>query len=432
VEDLRVARICAREVLDSRGLPTVEAEVELACRTVGRAAAPCGTSLGKHEAAFLRDGEQRYLGKGALTAVKNVNELIAPNLLGVRVGSQEEFDSVLSSLDPTPRRTRIGGNALYATSVAFARAAAAAREQPLYRFLSEGRTPTVPRPAFNLLNGGTGSSVRSFQEYLLIPTVDTYAEALQMAVEVMEVLRQVIAERVGVDGVRVGPSSGWLAPSWDPELNLRLLSCAVERLGVHDDVAFGIDCAASQLFDDEAQAYRLGDALLSPSQLADLVSSLCDSYNLILVEDPLHEDDLAGFASLQGRLPSIVVGDDLFASKLDRVKTGLEAGAAKGMVIKPNMVGTLSEAIAAASFAHEHGCVVVGSIRSGSTCDDPIPDVSAAVRAQFLKPGAPRSGERTACSNQMLRIAEDQLLDAQLTAVTDILESVGLTGGGFR
>ncbi|MCX6094004.1 MAG: phosphopyruvate hydratase [Candidatus Bipolaricaulota bacterium] len=423
---LRVTSIRAREVLDSKGLPTVEVDIELSGHFCGRAAAPCGTSTGKHESLPLRDGGTRFMGKGVLRAVGNVNEHLAPVLCQRAVSTQEEFDRILCSVDTTEAKSLIGANAICATSVAFARAASAARKVPLYLFLSEGISPALPRPVFNLLNGFSADGTEGcLQEYLLVPTSDTYSQALQVAAEVLAMLGPVIAQRYGPRLVQIGPSAGYIAPSANPEANLQLLLQAAEQTGHRHDVRLGIDCAASQLYVASENAYRVGAELLAPSAMGEMLRSLCVAFPIALLEDPLHEDDYAGFAQLQQHTPAMIVGDDLFASRLDRVKLGVQAGAAKGVVIKPNMVGTLTEAIATARYAHESRLALVGSIRSGSTCDDPIPDLATALRAEFIKPGAPRSGERTACSNRLLRASEDPAVDARLSPLDEVLTGLG-------
>lgn len=428
---LRIMSIRGREVLDSKGLPTVEVDVGLGGHFSGRASAPCGTSTGKHESVFLCDGGSRFMGRGVLRAVESVNRVIAPALLHRAVRSQEEFDEILCTLDATEQKSVLGANALCATSVAFARAASAAKQVPLYVFLSEGSSPALPRPAFNLLNGVSPDGRQSsFQEYLLIPTSDTYSEALQVAVETLGALGMIIARQFGPGSVQIGPSAGHVAPSANPEVNLRLLLEAAEQAGHANRVQLGIDCAASQLYEETADAYRVGTELLAPAAMEELLRSLCSAFPIRLLEDPLHEDDFTGFAKLQRHVPAIVVGDDLFASRLDRVKLGVQTGAARGVVLKPNMVGTLTETIATARYARQHHLALVGSIRSRSSCDDPIPDVAMAVRAEFIKPGAPRSGERTACSNRLLRASEDPVVDVQLASLEGVIEWTGMATRG--
>jgi enolase len=407
-----IVQIKAREILDSKARPLVEVDVLTASGAVGRGASPCGTSTGAHEAVVLRDGGKRYGGLGVLRAVRNVLEVIAPALKGKSAANQSELDCLLTELDGTADKSRLGANAVYSVSIAAARAGAACRGVPLYRHL--GATGgdglcCLPVPLFNVINGGRFPAARlEFQEFHLIPsTARCYSEALRMAVEIYRVLPETIRRRYGQDRLYAGASAGYGVPASDAAEVIDLLLEAVAVAGYGGQCRIGLDCAASEFYDGATARYHLCGKALTREELIGLLLELARTYNLFMIEDPLHEDDFKGFAEITRRTSAIIAGDDLFVTNLQRLKQGIALGAANAMILKPNQVGTISEALAAARLAREHGYHLIGSGRAGGTIDDPITDIALAAGARLVKFGAPRTGERLAKHNYMLRLEEE-------------------------
>jgi enolase len=407
--DYRIAALKAREILDSKARPMVEVDVWTAGGAMGRGSSPCGTSVGKHEAFVLRDGGARYGGLGVRQAVRNVIEDISPAICGKSALDQRAIDELMIELDGTPNKSRLGANAIYSVSIAVARAAAHASRIPLYRYLGGPEANLLPVPMFNMVNGGTHAAARlEFQEFLLIPVAaQTYSKALQMGVEIFSVLGEVISRRYGKDRLSSGPSAGYAAPTGEPAEILDTLLEAAEAAGYRGKCRVGLDCAASHFYDVPAGCYRFRGRQVRREEMIRLLEGLVKSYSLFVIEDPLDEDDFEGHAEITRRLNSLIVGDDLFVTNLDRLRQGIGLGAANAMVLKPNMVGTISEALDAARYATAHGYHVVGSGRAGGSIDDPIPDIAVAVGAPLVKFGAPRTGERLGKQNCLLRIEEE-------------------------
>jgi len=404
-----IVELKAREILDSKARPIVEVDVRTADGAVGRGSSPCGTSVGSHEAFVLRDGGRRYGGLGVRQAVRNVTEVIAPALAGRSVANQQQIDALLIELDGTPNKSRLGVNAIYSVSIAAARAGAAALQMPLYRYLGGPAPCGLPVPIFNMINGGhyAGADM-AIQEFHVIPaTAQCYSEALQMGVEIYAALGAVIPRRYGKDRLFVGPSAGYGAPASDPAEILEVLLEATEVAGYGGQCRLGLDCAASEFYDSDTGRYQWCGTSMVREELAGVLERLAGAYQLFMIEDPLEEDDFEGFAAITRRIPAIIVGDDLFVTNLERVKRGAAVGAANAMILKPNMVGTISEAVSAVRYAQTHGYRVIGSGRAGGTIDDPITDIAVAVGAPLVKFGAPRTGERLGKHNAMLRIEEE-------------------------
>lgn len=405
----KIAAVRAREILDSKGRPMVEVDVWTADGSMGRGASPCGTSTGKYEAVVLRDGGSRYGGLGVQKAVDHVNRQIAPLLLGKSVTEQEEIDRLMIDLDGTADKSRLGANAIYSVSIAVARAAACSTGQSLYRYLGGEKEYLLPVPMFNMINGRNASgSVTAFQEFLLIPVgAETYSEALRIGVEVFSRLGGVIQKRYGSESLQIGTSAGYAAPTKEPAELLDLLLEAAAEAGYGETCRVGLDCAASQFYLPKEDCYRFQGTRMLRSDLLEMLQKLAQKYPLLLIEDPLHEDDFEGFAEITRRIDRLIVGDDLFVTNLERLKKGVSMRAANAMILKPNMVGTLTEAMEAARFAKNHGYQVIGSGRAGGGIDDPIPDIAVALGAPLVKFGAPRSGERIGKQNVLLRIEEE-------------------------
>lgn len=405
----RIAGLKAREILDSKARPVVEVDVWTEGGAMGRGAAPCGTSVGRHEAFVLRDGGTRYGGLGVRQAVRNVIEVIWPAIRGKSALDQRAIDELMIELDGTPSKFRLGANAIYSVSIAVARAAAHALRVPLYRYLGGPDATLLPVPMFNMVNGGTNAALRvEFQEFHLIPAgAERYSEALRVGVEVFSVLGEVIMKRYGQDRLYAGASAGYGAPASDPAEILETLLQAAEAAGYGGQCRVGLDCAASHFYDPKAGCYCLRGKATGRDELIAYLQELAQSYDLFMIEDPLEEDDFEGFAEVTKRLRTLIIGDDLFVTSLERLKRGVALGAANAMILKPNMVGTISEALAAARYAREHGYRVVGSGRAGGSIDDPIPDIAVAAGALLVKFGAPRTGERLGKQNCLLRMEEE-------------------------
>jgi len=405
---LEISDITAREVLDCRGLPTVQVDVAIG-DVVGRADVPAGKSTGRHEAKELRDGGTRFGGFGVRGAVANVRGEIRAALLGERAAPQDAVDRLLVELDGTPDKSRLGANAVVGVSLAVARAAAAVAGQPLYRYLN-GDAHVLPVPQVNLINGGRhASSDLDFQEFIVMPVgAASFGDAMAISTETNLLLHELVVRRYGRLAANLGDEGGYALPVAEPAEALELLHDAVNAAGYASDVVYGLDCAATHLYDSEKRTYRVAGKELEREQLTELYVELCRDYGVVSIEDPLDEDDFEGFAELTRRLePVQIVGDDLFVTRVDRLERGIELGAANALLWKVNQVGTLTEALDAARVAHSNGYAVVVSERSGETEDPLIAQIVLALDAGQIKTGAPVRGERTAKYNELLRIEEE-------------------------
>ncbi len=403
-----ISKVWAREVLDSRGNPTVEAEVFLAGGEFGRAAVPSGASTGALEAVELRDGGTRYGGKGVLRAVGNVNEIIAPALIGREAVNQEAIDQLMIDLDGTPNKAKLGANAILAVSLAVARAAAAATGLPLYRYLGGPAGRVLPVPCLNVLNGGAhAANSVSIQEFMLVPGgLPSYSEALRAGTETYHALKKVMAGR-GLS-TNVGDEGGFAPNLPADRAALELLTEAVEVAGYTpgEDVAFAIDAAASE-FHREGR-YEIDGGQLTAAEMIDYLEQLVDDFPLVSIEDGLDEADWEGWKLLTERLGDRVqlVGDDLLVTNVDLVAKAIDLGVANAVLIKVNQIGSLSETLHTMELAaaRQYGRMV--SHRSGETEDSFISHLAVATNAGQIKTGAPARGERTAKYNQLLRIEE--------------------------
>jgi enolase len=407
--DSFISEIKAREILDSKGRPIVEVDVWSDDGFLGRGSSPCGTSVGKNEAFVLRDGGKRYGGLGVQKAVHNVLEVISPALIGKSVYDQRTVDHLMIDLDGTQYKSRFGANAIFSVSIAVARVAARSLGLPLYRYLARNEVRILPRPIFNMINGGPYSSANvAFQEFLLMPTrAKTFADALRMSVEVFFQLGVTIERRYGKESVRCGHMAGFSAPTENPSELIKILLESSDQAGYGGQFEVGLDCAASHFYDKEHSCYEFMGKKVGRNELIEFLEELIKPYPVFMIEDPLDEDDFEGHAEVTRRFKLLVAGDDLFTTNVGRLKKGLETGAANAMVLKPNMVGTLTEALDAARFAQEHNYWIIPSCRSGVNPDDPIPDIAVAVEALLMKVGAPQTGERIAIQNRLLRIEEE-------------------------
>lgn len=409
-----IVDVLAREILDSRGNPTVEVEVTLDDGTVGRAAVPSGASTGIYEACELRDGDKsRYLGKGVQKAVENVNGEIAECLQGLNVLDQPTIDRILVELDGTPNKTRLGANAMLGVSLACARAASNALGLPLYQYVGGCNAKTMPVPMMNVLNGGahaTGSNV-DIQEFMIMPVgAPSFREALRWCAEVFHTLKKV------VPASGVGDEGGY-APNLDSDEDaLKALVTAMEMAGYKpgEDFMIAIDCAVSDWYSKEDGLYHLPKRgiTMSAAEMVEMYKGFCDRYPIISIEDGLGEDDWEGWKLLTDELGDRVqlVGDDLFVTNTDRIRMGIQKKVANSVLIKLNQIGTLTETLDAIQMAHRAGYTAVISHRSGETEDTTIADLTVAVNAGQIKTGAPSRTDRVAKYNQLLRI-EEELFD---------------------
>jgi enolase len=400
--------IHAREVLDSRGNPTVEADVTLAGGAFGRAIVPSGASTGALEAVELRDGGDRYLGKGVLTAVGNVNDVIGPAVVGMDATRQETIDQTMIDLDGTPNKGKLGANAILAVSLATTRAAAAAVGLPTYRYLGGTSAKTLPTPCFNVVNGGAhAANSIDTQEFMLVPGgAPSFREALRAGVEVYHSLRGVLAG-MGLP-TNVGDEGGFAPDLESDRAVLDVLSEAITAAGytVGEDVSFAVDVAASELYHDGT--YELSGASLTSEAMVDHLASLVADYPIVSVEDGLDEGDWDGWKLLTERIGDRVqiVGDDLLVTNVDLVKKAIDLQVANAVLIKVNQIGTLSETLHTMDLAERSSYGTMISHRSGESEDSFISHLAVATNAGQIKTGAPARGERTAKYNQLLRIEE--------------------------
>ncbi|NLK26045.1 MAG: phosphopyruvate hydratase [Euryarchaeota archaeon] len=405
-----ITKVWAREVLDSRGNPTVEAEVSVGSITTN-AIAPSGASTGSYEAVELRDGDkERYGGKGVLKAVDNVRREIAPLLVGMDVLDLGSIDRAMIELDGTPNKGRLGANATVAVSLACARAGAAVKGVPLHEHLAGG-SHVLPVPAMNILNGGkhAGSNLR-IQEFMVVPAgAKSFTEALRMGVEIYHALSKILKDLYGVSAVNIGDEGGF-APALDTTSQaLDVIVEAVEAAGyaAGKDAFLAMDAAASEFYD--GHQYTLDGKTLSPGELIDFYVDLRNNYPLISLEDPFFEDDFETTIELTKRVGSRLqlVGDDLFVTNVERLRRGIECKAGNALLLKVNQIGTVTESIEAAELAMSSDYGVMVSHRSGESEDTSIADIAVALGSGQIKTGAPARGERTAKYNRLLRIEED-------------------------
>ncbi len=404
-----IVDVFAREVLDSRGNPTVEVEVALEDGTVGIAMVPSGASTGAHEAVELRDGDPaRYGGKGVLKAVKNVNEIIASEVIGMEAIRQIDIDSLMIDLDGTPNKARLGANAILGVSLAVARAAAAYLDMPLYQYIGGINAKELPVPMMNILNGGKHADNNvDIQEFMVVPCgAPSFAEALRMGVEVYHALKKVLAEQ-GL-ATSVGDEGGFAPNLPSNEAALDVIMAAIIKAGFKpgEDVFLAIDTAATELLKDGKYHLAGNDLVLSSAEMVDYYAGLVSKYPLISIEDGLGEDDWEGWKILTDRLGDKVqlVGDDLFVTNSQRLARGIEAGVCNSILIKLNQIGTLTETLDTIEMARRKGYTCVISHRSGETEDSTMADVAVAVNAGQIKTGAPARTDRIAKYNRLLRI----------------------------
>ena len=412
---IEIVDILAREVLDSRGNPTVEVEVTLDDGTVGRAAVPSGASTGIFEACELRDGaSERYLGKGVEKAVMNVNTEIAEELIGCNVLDQTALDHLMIDLDGTPNKSRLGANAILGVSLACAKAAAESLGLPLYSYIGGVNAKTLPVPMMNILNGGAHATNNvDIQEFMIMPVgAPSFKEGLRMCAEVFHALKTVLKEN-GTPATGVGDEGGYAPNLAKDEDALKVIVQAIEKAGFkpYDDFMIAIDAASSEWYNEETGCYDLPKAgkTMTKEELVALWKNFADTYPIISLEDGMGETDWDGWAMLTEAIGSRVqlVGDDLFVTNVQRLKDGIDRKVGNAILIKVNQIGTLTETLDAIQMASRAGYTSIVSHRSGETEDTTIADIAVAVNAGQIKTGAPSRTDRVAKYNQLLRIEEE-------------------------
>jgi enolase 1/2/3 len=406
----QVAGVHARQLLDSRGNPTVEVDVRLASGAVGRAAVPSGASTGEHEAVELRDDDPAaYLGKGVLRAVANVNGEIATALIGADAADQRTVDGLLVELDGTPTKSRLGANAILGCSLAVAKAAADEEEQPLYRWLGGDGAHVLPVPLMNVVNGGAHAQNRlDLQEFMVVPAgAETFSDAVRIGAEVFHRLRAVLHDRGYATGV--GDEGGFAPDLASTEEAIELVLEAAERAGHRERVGIALDPAASEVFRDGVYELPGEGKTLDPEAMIGFYRSLVERFPLVSIEDGLDENAWSDWRELTQELGSRVqlVGDDLFVTNVDFLRRGIEEGVANAILVKVNQIGTLTESLDVIELARRAGYATVISHRSGETEDTTIADLAVAVNAGQIKTGAPSRTDRVAKYNQLLRIEEE-------------------------
>ncbi len=415
MSDTTIIALQAREILDSRGNPTVEVDVELLGGAVGRAAVPSGASTGEHEAVELRDGaKSRYLGKGVTKAVANVHKLIAPEVVGMDSLDQVALDRAMIALDGTPTKGKLGANAVLGVSLAAAKASAMQLGQPLYKYLGGPNAKVLPVPMMNILNGGAHSDAPiDFQEFMIIPKgLDSFSEALRCGAEIFHALKAVLKGRHL--STAIGDEGGF-APSLDSvEDALDSIAKAVKNAGYKfgKEVFIGLDCAASEFFDKGKKKYvfkKSDGSKRTSDEIVDYYAGLCANYPIISIEDGCDENDWKGWKALTDKIGSDVqlVGDDLFVTNVEFLQKGIDLGVANSILVKVNQIGSLTETFDAIELAKEHSYTAVISHRSGETEDTTIADIAVATNAGQIKTGSLCRTDRVAKYNQLLRIEEE-------------------------
>lgn len=415
--DFSITKVTAREILDSRGNPTIKATVS-AGEVWETAAVPSGASTGKHEALELRDGDpKRYRGLGVLKAIRNIEEMIIPKLLGADPRKQADIDRMMLDLDGTPNKSLLGANAILAVSLAVAKLASRLEGKQLYEYLSQGKGRILPVPVMNVINGGkhAGTGLK-IQEFMIIPIkAKSFRESLRMGTEIYHVLKRVIQTKHGRQAANVGDEGGFAPPMSRTREALEILLQAISEASYtpSDDIFLGLDAASSEFY--ENGAYNIDGESKSPEGLMEFYQHLVDSFPIRYLEDPFEQEDFEHTAELTRKIGRNVrvVGDDLFVTSVTRLRRGIEAGAANALLLKVNQIGTLTESLEAARLALANSYHVVTSHRSGETGDTTIADLAVALNCGWIKTGAPCRGERTAKYNRLLHIEEQLGTKAQ-------------------
>lgn len=403
--------VVARQILDSRGNPTVEVDVKLSCGVVGRAAVPSGASTGIYEALEMRDGDKtRYMGKGVLKAVDNVNSIIAPELIGEDAANQYEIDKLMLELDGTSNKSKLGANAILGVSLAVAKAASLAYEMPLYRYLGGINAVTLPVPMMNIINGGAHADNNvDFQEFMITPVgAENFQEAIRMGAEVFHNLKAVLKDKGYVTSV--GDEGGFAPNLSSNEEALEVIVSAIEKAGyTTEQIKICLDVASSEFYEEGKYKLDGEGKVLSREEMVDFLAAWVDKYPIISIEDGMAEEDWEGWKMLTDKIghKCQLVGDDLFVTNTKRLSEGIQRGIANSILIKVNQIGTLTETLAAISMAHAAGYTAITSHRSGETEDSFIADLAVAVNCGQIKTGSASRSDRMAKYNQLIRIEQE-------------------------
>ena len=413
IDSHTIVRVSSRQVLDSRGNPTVETDVFLRRGASGRGTVPSGASTGIHEALELRDGKKNaFDGKSVLKAVANVNKQIGPKMLGRSATDQESLDMLMLRLDGTRNKSNLGANAILSVSMALARAAAVSENEPLYRYLIKRKKYRIPVPMMNVINGGkhAGNNL-AIQEFLIEPVGGKdYAEGLRYGVEVYHALRSVLQEKYGPSATNVGDEGGYAPPLEKTSDAIDAILTAIKNAGYSESqIRIGLDAASSSFFDEKTASYHIDGKVLSSGELMDYYQNLVTTYPILTLEDPFDEDAFEDFAKITSKFERKVkiIGDDLYVTNPERIKKGTQIKATNAILIKLNQIGSVTETLEAIKMSKESRLAIAVSHRSGETEDTFISHLATAVESHFIKSGAPARGERTAKYNELLRISEE-------------------------
>ncbi len=405
----KISAVHARQIIDCKCRPMVEVDVVTDNGCLGRGCAPTGSSVGKFESFVLRDNDpNEYMGMSVHKAVDNVNNIIAPALIGKEVTDQTEIDGIMIDLDGTKDKIRLGGNAVYSVSIAALRAAAEVNRMPLYNYLASGPVKTVPVPSFNVVNGGRYDTLtQPFNEFIIMPYgADDIYHAVEMGVLTFKCLEKVIKERTG-EKPQTASSYGYAAPSEDPAEILEIISEAVDRCGYTGKMGYALDCASSEMYDSSTKTYLLHGKRVSSDELIGYMKELTEKFNFVFVEDLLDEEDWDGYAKAHAAIHRTnILGDDFIVTNMERLERAHKADSIDGFILKPNQVGTITEALYTYEYAVENGLIATPSGRSGGVVGDVVMDLAVGLQVGFIKNGAPRSGERIDKLNFLMRACD--------------------------
>lgn len=420
----RIKSVHARQLIDCKCRPMVEVDVVTEDGSIGTGAAPTGSSVGMYESCVLRDGDPaEYDGMSVHRAVENVNKIIAPRLVGLDVRDQKALDQIMIDLDGTPDKHILGGNAIYSVSIALYRAAAACEKRPLYERIAGGAVKTVPIPSFNVLNGGRNNGItQAINEFIVMPyRAGDIEQAVEVAVKVFRQLGKVIQDYTGAPAA-IGGSYGWVAPSEDPVVCLDLIQKAIDQCGYTKECALALDCAASEMYDRESGTYYLNGKRLTSDEVIGYFKDLTERYNFVFIEDMLDENDWDGYARAHEAIGrTLIIADDFTVSNKERIVKAVERESIDGFILKPNQVGTISEALEAHEYAAEKGLLSITSGRSGGVIGDVVMDMAVGLQIPFIKNGCPRSGERIDKLNFLMRV-KDSYPGCHMAKIDDIVK----------
>lgn len=424
MSNTRIKSIKARQLVDCKCRPMVEVDVITEDGNFGRGASPTGSSVGMYESYVLRDNNpNEYHGFSVHKAVDNVNNIIAPALIGMDITNQRAIDEKMIALDGTNNKSKLGGNAIYSTSIACFRAAAKSMNLPLYRYLSGEEIKTIPIPSFNVVNGGVYKNViQAFNEFIIMPyKAENIYEAVEIGVNTFQELGKVIKKFLGTEP-EVARSYGYVAPSEDPEVILSLIQEAINNCGYSDKVAFALDCASSEMYDSKTNTYLLKGKRITSDELIAYTKQLTEKFNFIFIEDLLDENDWDAYPKAVKEITrTLILGDDFIVTNKERLQKAYDMNAVNGFILKPNQVGTITEALDTYQFGKEHNLLAVTSGRSGGVVDDVVMDLAVGLQVGFIKNGAPRSGERIDKLNFLMR-ACDLSPKCKLSDITNVIK----------